>query len=157
MIELRDTVAIDVAPGAVWSWLETLPDHYPEWHPDHSDARWVRGSAFVPGAVMEIGESLHGKPHRLRMKVTEVEPGRRLRYRVFPGVSGEFVVDAVDGGSDFTAVIAMGVSVPVMGTAVDWLLRRTLAGRLEAMARHQAEEGTNLKALLESHSGRLSP
>ena len=56
MIELRYTVAIDVTPEVVWSWLEAMPDRYPEWHPDHLGARWVSGGAFLPGAV--LGEGL---------------------------------------------------------------------------------------------------
>ena len=149
MIELRDTVAIDVAPGVVWSWLESMPDHYLEWHPDHLGGRWVSGGAFVPGAVMEVREILHGKPHRLRMTLAQVDPVRRVRYRVFPGLSGEFGVSPVNGGSEFTAVIAIGVRAPIIGPIADWLLRQILGNRIDAIRRHQAEEGANLKALLE--------
>lgn len=149
MIELRDTVAIDVGPHEVWGWLESLPDHYRQWHPDHLSAAWVRGRGFAPGAVMEAEEVLHGKRHRLRLTCVEVEPGRRIRYRLLPGVGGELSVAAADGGSTFTAVVAIGTRVPVVGTAVDALLHRALGGRIAAIARHQAEEGQNLRALLE--------
>ena len=64
-------------------------------------------------------------------------------------MSGEFVVSPVNGGSQFTAVIAVGVRAPIIGPVADWLLRRTLGNRIDAIGRHQAEEGTNLKALLE--------
>lgn len=149
MIELRDTVRIDAAPEAVWGWLESMPDHVLEWHPDHISARWVTGDGFVPGAVMEVRERLHGKPHRLRMTVTEVEPGRWVRYRMFPGLQGTLAVRPIDGGSQFTAVIEMGLDVPVLAPLVDGLLRLVLGGRLEQIRRHQAEEGANLKGLLE--------
>lgn len=149
MIELRDTVTVDAAPEEVWDWLEALPDHVLEWHPDHRGARWVRGGAFVPGAVMEVREILHGKPHRLRMALTGVEPGRRVSYRILPGLNGEFVVDGVDDGAEFTAVITLGVRAPVIGPLVDWLLRWSMKSRIEAISRHQAEEGANLKSLLE--------
>ena len=149
MIELLDTVAIDVAPEVVWNWLESMPDHYREWHPDHLGGRWVSGGAFLPGAAMEVQEILHGKPHRLRMTVTQVGPGRWIRYRIFPGLGGEFRVNPVNGGSEFTAMIAMGVRAPVIGPIADWLLRHILGNRIDAVGRHQAEEGANLKALLE--------
>lgn len=149
MIELRDTVTINAAPTEVWNWLEALPDHALEWHPDHRGARWVRGGAFVPGAVMEVREILHGKPHRLRMALTEVEPGRRVCYRILPGLGGELMVDALDEGTKFTAVIAMGVRAPVIGALVDRLLHWSMKSRIDAIRRHQAEEGANLKSLLE--------
>lgn len=149
MIELRDTVTIRTPRRVVWSWLESLPYHYLDWHQDHLEARWVRGRSLEPGAVMEVRERLHGKPHRLRMVVTEVEPGRRVRYRVLPGVRGEFLVEDADGGSSLTAVIAMGVDVPVVGRIVDWVLHWTLWRSINAIERHQREEGASLKALLE--------
>lgn len=149
MIELRDTVAVEAPPEAVWRWLEHLPDHYLEWHPDHVGARWVRGDAFAPGAVLEVREMLHGRPHRLRMVAKEVRPGRRVRYRVAPGLGGELAVDARDGGAEFTAVITIGFRAPVVGPVLDRLLRWALGDRIEAIGRHQAEEGANLKALLE--------
>jgi hypothetical protein len=149
VIELRDTVVIDAPPEAVWEWLQDLPDHYTEWHPDHVSARWVRGQGFAPGVELAVREVLHGRPHHFRMRLTQLGPGRRIRYRVFPGLGGELAVEPMDGGSAFTAVIAMGVRAPVIGPLVDRLLRRLLGDRLAAIERHQAEEGANLRALLE--------
>lgn len=149
MIELRDTVTINVPPSVLWDWLQSMPDHYREWHPHHLSARWVHGAALASGAVMEVRERLHGKPHRLRMKVIEVQPGKLVRYRVFPGVSGAFFVRAVKGGVAFTAVMTIGTPVPLIGPVIDKLLCWPLGRRIEAIGRHQAEEGANLKALLE--------
>jgi hypothetical protein len=154
VIELRDTVVVDASPEAVWQWLASLPEHYLDWHPDHLGARWVAGDGPEPGAVLESREILHGKPHRLRMTLTQIEPGRRLRYRVFPGMGGEFRIDPSDGGTRFTAVLALGVRLRVVGPLLDRVLRLLFGRRLAAIARHQAEEGANLKALLE---GRPTP
>lgn len=105
MIELRDTVEVDVPPDRVWDWLQHLPEHYLEWHPDHLSARWVGGCTMVPGALLEFREVLHGKPHRLRLHLTEVERGRSVRYAAFPGMGGTFRVSPSDHGSRFTATI----------------------------------------------------
>jgi uncharacterized protein YndB with AHSA1/START domain len=150
MIVLRDTVTIDVPPAAVWSWLESMPEHALEWHPDHVSARWVRGGTFAPNSEMEITERLHGKIHRLRMRVTEVEPGHWVRYRMLPGLGGRFEVQPAGSGSQFTAALEIGVRLPVVGSFIDAVLRLTIPRRLDAIRRHQAEEGANLKALLEA-------
>jgi uncharacterized protein YndB with AHSA1/START domain len=105
VIELRDTVAIEAGSPEVWEWLESLPDHYRQWHPDHLSAAWVRGRGLRPGAVMEAEEVLHGRRHRLRLTCVEVEPGRRVRYRLFPGVGGELSVAAADGGQNLKLVM----------------------------------------------------
>jgi hypothetical protein len=102
VIELRDTVAIEAGPREAWGWLEALPDHSLQWHPDHLSAAGVRGCGLAPGAVIEAQGVLHGRRHRLRLACVKVEPERRV-----------------------------------------------LAGRIAAIARHQAEEGRSLRALLQ--------
>ena len=149
MIEVRDSIAIAVPPERVWAWLETMPEHYREWHPDHVGCRWVSGNALVLGAVMEAEERLHGSAHRLRLTLTEVEPGRRFRYRVQRGMSGEFDVAAAEGGSRFTATLRIGFDVPVLGAVLDRLVRPVMGARIESFRRHQREEGMSLKVLLE--------
>ena len=157
MIAFRDTVTIHAPPARVWSWLESLPEHIHEWHPDHISARWVCGGAFVSNAEMEVNERLHGKPHRLRMAVTEVEPGRWVRYRLSAGLRGGFEVEPVANGTKFTATIEIGLSIPIIGALIDGVLRLLIPGRLEAIRRHQAEEGVNLKTLLEAKPSPREP
>ena len=149
MIELRDTVTIDAPPEAVWAWLEAMPEHYVDWHADHISCRWVSGERLTPGAVMEAEERLHGKPHRLRLVLTSVEPGRWFEYRAGSGIGGRFEVEASDGGTRFTAAIRVGIGTPMVGALIDAVMRLTMGGRIESFRRHQAEEGVNLKRLLE--------
>jgi hypothetical protein len=150
MIVLQDTVTIHVPPARIWNWLESLPEHVHEWHPDHISARWLSGGAFVLNAEMEVRERLHGKLHRLRIAVTEVKSGHWVRYRIFPGLRGGFKVEPVESGSRFTATIEFGTGIPVIGKLIDGVLRLVIPGRLEAIQRHQAEEGARLKELLEA-------
>jgi uncharacterized protein YndB with AHSA1/START domain len=149
MIVLQDTVTIHAPAPVVWAWLERLPEHYREWHRDHISCRWVRAGAFVSGAEMEVVERLHGKPHRLRMRVIDVEPGHRIRYRIFPGLEGSLAVRPAGSGTRFTATIQMGIRTPVLGTMIDALMRWAIPARIESIRQHQAEEGANLKAVLE--------
>lgn len=149
MIELSDSVEINAPPEAVWAWLEAMPEHYLEWHPDHISCRWVSGNALTPGAVMEAEERLHGQHHRLRLTLSEVEPGRRFRYHIGHGMSGAFELVPTDGRTRFTARLRIGLDAPVLGGVVDRALRLAMGGRIASFRRHQEEEGANLKALLE--------
>lgn len=149
MIELTDTIDIDVSPETVWSWFQSLPEHYKEWHPDHISCRWVRGDAFEPGARMEAVERLHGRRHRLLLKMIGTESGRRVQYRVYPGVNGSLSAEPTGTGSRFTAKIEIGTRLPVISWIIDTILRIVLAPHLEAIRQHQYEEGVNLKAILE--------
>jgi len=149
MIVLRDTVTIHAPAKVVWDWLERLPEHSREWHRDHISSRWLSGGIFVPGAEMEVVERLHGKPHRLRIRLMAVESGHWVRYRIFPGLEGSLEVKPAGSGTLFTATIQMGIRAPVLGAMIDALLRRTIPTRIASIRQHQAEEGANLKALLE--------
>lgn len=149
MIELQHTVIVNSSPDKVWAWLEALPEHYCEWHADHISCRWLHGGALALSAKMEIVEFLHGKKHRLRMKVIGVDPGRRVCYRIFPGLNGSFEVEGRAASSVITATIRIGADTPVLGKVIDALLRKTAGGRINAIRHHQAEEGANLKQLLE--------
>lgn len=149
MIELQDTVIVNAPRDMVWAWLEALPEHYLEWHPDHISCRWLSVGAFAPAARMEVVELLHGKKHRLRLKLTGVDPGRSVDYQIFPGLKGRFEVKAGASGTVVTATIRMGVNTPILGEAIDALLRLTVGRRIDLIRKHQAEEGVNLKELLE--------
>ncbi len=148
MIELRDSIIIDVSPERVWAFLKDLPRHYREWHPDHVVCRYERGESLQVGAVLYFEEYLHGRPHGLRLRATEVVPGRLVRYSDH-GYRGAFVLEPAAGGTRFTAELSFGTRVPGVGKVIDAILRRLLRSRLIALQTHMREEGQNLKRLLE--------
>lgn len=144
MLELRDSILINAPPDDVWAWLEAMPEHYVDWHPDHVSCRWLSVGSLKPTAEMEIVERLHGKEHRFRIKLTRVERGRRFDYQILPGLTGSFEVEASDTGSAVSATIYIGFDVPVIGLILDTLLRMTIGRQIDAIRRHQLEEGANL-------------
>jgi hypothetical protein len=148
MIELRHTVRIEVPPARVWAWFNELPLHYREWHPAHVACRVVRGQPLQPSSVLQVEEHLHGRLHKLRLQATEVAPEHLMRYRG-PGFRGSFLLEPADGGTRFTAELAFGLRIPLIGRALDAVARRLMARQLAALENHKREEGENLKALLE--------
>jgi hypothetical protein len=149
MIELRDSIYIEAPPRTVWAWFERLPEHFPRWHPDHVSCNWVRGSAIASGTEMEVVEVLHGIPHQLRIKLTDVVPGLRVAYRIYPGVGGYLEIEPYGAGTRFTASIRLGTRFPVFGTVLDWVQWWWFGARINAFATHQREEGINLKLMLD--------
>ena len=149
MLVLRDTIGIRATPEQVFDWLAHLEENYTSWHPDHVSCRHVSGPRFGPAAVYRVEQYLHGKLHRLTMRVTRVIPNRELRYRIAPGFHGTFRVIPQGSGVQFVAELTMGWSVPVLGPILDALLGRLLSRRLAAQEQHMREEGENLRTLLE--------
>ncbi len=97
------------------------------------------------GDVVIFEEYIHGELHRLKLKITQVDEGRKVEYRflfptsmLFPG--GSFLVEPKGEGSVSTATVS------VRGGAI---LSIFAGGRAEALRVHMREEGENLKRLLE--------
>jgi uncharacterized protein YndB with AHSA1/START domain len=147
MVTISDTVDIQVPPSELWRWLCELPEHYRSWHPDHHGLEVVRGRLWEPGAVAEMREELHGKPHRVVLRVTEVTPEREIVYEGWSWLRGRFVLEPVNEHVRFTAELTFGPrGLPALvDRALAWLFRT----RIAAAQTHQREEGANLKALLE--------
>ena len=145
MITLTDSIEIGTTPEKVFEWLLHLEDSYRAWHSDHVDFHWVKGKPFEEGSVVYFEEYLHGKLHKGRFLCTEVEPNRRIEYKpLFPlwilMPKGSFATEPKGEGCVFTATTSFRLGS---------LSSRLLKHRVEAIRRHMAEEGENLKRLLE--------
>lgn len=150
-MELRHTIEIGATPEVVYEWFLGLDRHYRTWHPDHRACEW-RSRRGEVGGVLYAEELIHGRLHRLRFRMTEVVPGRKLAFRVLGAVGwlvprGDFVVEEQPTGCRFSA----GLTVR-MGRLLRWLLPR----HHRALVAHMREEGENLKRILEVHPSVLS-
>lgn len=95
-----------------------------------------------------------GHRQRLRLRLRRVEPGRRLEYELlFPysllGVRGSLNLRSQDGETLFRADIALGRKVPLLGWATDKFIQVFFGSYLKALRKHMAEEGENLKRVME--------
>ena len=150
MILLRDEVRIDATPEQVFDWLAHFQEHYLAWHPDHVECRYLRGSSILEkDAILYVEEYLHGDLHRLKLRATKVIPDSRVEYTAGFGTGGAFEVQPSEDGVLFIAEVTIGLGAPGLGSLLDRMMERVLAGRIEAMEQHMAEEGENLKQWLE--------
>jgi hypothetical protein len=150
MISLIDRIEINTTADKVFAWLGSMPQQYTSWHPDHVSCRVLKGSMFEVGSEMECEEYLHGKLHKMRFRVLEVYPGRRIEYGIVGMGRGAFEIEGAEGKVSFIAELRIGSDIPLIGQLVDIVFRIFFSGRLLAMREHMAEEGRNLKAILEA-------
>lgn len=152
MISLRDTIEIHTTPGQLFAWLGRMPEEYESWHPDHVACRVVHGSVLEVGSEIECQEYLHGKLHSLRFRMTKVIPDRRVEFVIERMGRGAFEAQANGDTVTFVAELDIGSDAPIVGRFVDFIISRLFNQRIESMRQHMAEEGRNLKTILESGS-----
>jgi hypothetical protein len=150
MISLRDSVEIQCTAGQVFSWLKNMPLEYKSWHPDHIACRVIHGSMLEVGSEIECEEYLHGKLHSLRLRISNVVPDKRVEFIIERMGRGAFEVQVNSGSVRFMAELDIGVDSPIFGPLFDFTFLRFFHQRIDAMRQHMAEEGNNLKAILES-------
>jgi len=150
MITLRDSIEIHTSPGQLFAWLARLPNEYISWHPDHVAYRVLHGSVLEIGSEIEAEEYLHGKLHSMRFRTTKVIPDRRVEFEVQGLGRGAFEAQECGDMVRFLAELDIGPDSPLLGPFFDFIFSRFFRQRIEAMRQHMAEEGENLKAILES-------
>ena len=151
MITLRDEIEIAATPERIFDWFAHLKDHYLDWHPDHVDCQYLKGESMLDeGAVVYCEEHLHGELHKLKLRLTKLEPNRRIDYAMMPGMAGAFAFEPRGERTAFIAYLYFGIHFPLIGPLLDRIMRGALARQIAAFEQHMAEEGKNLKRLLET-------
>ena len=148
MIVLRDAVEIKASPEQIFEFFVHFKENFHAWHPDHVECHYLKAGPLEEGLVIYIEEYLHGKLHKLKLHVTKIEPNSRIEYKTW-GTKGVFIIEPRGANSFFTAELHMGTKIPLLGSLVDALMRIFLSRQLEGIKRHMAEEGQNLKGILE--------
>ncbi len=144
MTVLKHSIEIGASPEKIFSWLMDLERNYRKWHPDH--IKWANEEGSISeGKTAVYEEYIHGKPHRIRARITKLEKNRMIGFRnLFPMSlicpKGSFMIEPKGRHSIFTATLSFRAG---------WLLSRLMKSRLEAIKSHMREEGENLKRVLE--------
>lgn len=149
MIILRDTIEIKASPEQIFVWLAHFKENYLAWHPDHVECRYLKGDPPEEGSIIYCEEYLHGKLHKFKFEITKFEPNSRIDFKFGPGMTGDFIIEPRGANSLFIADTYVGTKIPLLGKLLDKLMWTLLRRRLEAGRKHMAEEGQNLKNLLE--------
>jgi hypothetical protein len=142
-----DQIWIDAPAQAGFDFFANMETNYLRWHPDHLAFEWREGRGLEVGNVFFFEERIGGKVLKKSTRITAVEPSRYFAFTpvnpvmwlFLPRLS--FAFEPERGGFVFRAELRMRGIGP-MG-------RKLNRKEFEAVEVHMAEEGANLKALLE--------
>jgi hypothetical protein len=149
MITLKDTVEIKASPEQIVEFFLNFRENFYAWHPDHVECHYLTPGPLKENSVIYIEEYLHGELHKLKLHITKIQPNSRIEYKTFFGTKGIFIIEPRETGTLFTAELHMGTRIPLLGKLVDRTMWMFLSLHLEGLQQHMAEEGQNLKRILE--------
>jgi hypothetical protein len=149
MITLKDTVEIKASPEDIVEFFLNFKENFHAWHPDHVECRYLTSGPLKENSIIYIEEHLHGELHKLKLHITKIQPYSRIEYKTFMGTKGIFIIESRETGTLFTAELHMGTKIPLLGKLVDKIMQMFLSRHLEGLQQHMAEEGQNLKRILE--------
>ena len=146
--QFEDSIAIDAPPEAGFAFFEEMEANYTRWHPDHLKFEWRKGRGLAVGNVFYFEETIAGKLQRKETRITEVVPGRYFAFTMVNPIFRFFLPHLSFGfepegsGCNFRAVLRLHGIGP--------LGRKLNKREFDAVEVHMAEEGRNLKAILEA-------
>jgi hypothetical protein len=145
MITLRDSIEIEATPQKILDWLVRFEENYKAWHPDHVECYWLKGKPAEEGSILYVEEYIHGSLHKMRMRITRIEPAKTIEYKILLPMSiicpeGSFIIEPKGESCIFTATLSFRFGEMLSKLAKD---------RVEALKEHMKEEGESLKRLLE--------
>lgn len=147
---LRDTTLMRATPEQVFAFFEQMDRNYQCWHPDHIGFEWLSGRGVREGVVFGFSERIAGKTMKKRVVFTKVVENRHLEFaptsRLLCLVLPRLLFRIVTEGEDIRLIAEIHIRTGPIGA---WLNRR----EFDAVQKHMAEEGRNLKALLERPGG----
>jgi len=151
MITLRDAIEIKASPEQIIEFFLNFKENFYTWHPDHVECRYLTPGPLKENSVIYFEEYLHGKLHKLKLRITLIKPNSRIEYKTFMGTKGIFIMKPKGTSTLFLAEMHMGSNIPVLGKIMDIIMLKLLSRQLEGLKQHMVEEGQNLKKILEQN------
>ncbi|NPD89631.1 MAG: SRPBCC family protein [Asgard group archaeon] len=146
---IEDSIEIKATPERIYSFFENWTKNYKIWHPDHGEAKWIKGNLSEVDSILYIEEYLHGELHKMKFRLTYVDPPNKFDYKILFPMSliipkGSFIIDKKDDTkSTFRAIMYFRLGK---------ILKKVTRKKYEELRKHMKEEGVNLKKILEETS-----
>ncbi len=150
-MEIIDSILIKSSPQKVFKTLIFFfrnSENYKLWHKDHIACSWQKGKDFSPGSQLVVEEYLHGKHHRLRLKLLNYEQNNFIAYKFLFPLSlifskGFFKIIPKENNTEFVAQLKLKFN-----GLLTWIFRE----KIKALKIHMKEEGENMKAFIEKNT-----
>jgi hypothetical protein len=147
-LAFEDSIEIAAPPERGFAFFERMDENYTLWHPDHLRFEWRKGRGLAVGNVFFFEELIAGKLQRKETRITEVVPDRYFAFTMVNPLFRFFLPHLSFGFTPSTGGFVFRAELRLHG--IGPLGRRLNRLEFAAVETHMAEEGRNLKTILEA-------
>ena len=152
-VTLRHETEITASTKTVFFFFEHIAKNYTTWHPDHINFRWITGDSLKAGVVAYVEHRIRGKIHTLDTRFTKLVPNQLIEFE-WGNPNGSFYASRDVWLFENTSRGCRFVSECDLVLKDVSSLSKEVEKVLAAIRKHLAEEGENLKRLVELAEGR---
>ena len=148
---LKHSIEINTTPEKIWDFFLNLEKHYTTWHPkDHILLKWTKGNPLEKGSRCYAEQYVMGKPTKYNTICTEIIENRKIVSKFLFPISLitpkiEWLIEPTGPNSIFTAITYIR-----FGNLLKAISKKEMKKLISAHDKHVAEEGENLKRILEN-------
>lgn len=161
MVRITERSLLSASAESIWEFLVSLDSaRYQAWHPvDHVGfrRRTPARDDLGTGQKVHFKERIGRRTFGFSCSVTKSVPGRYVEFlptgpaRMLHLGRGCFTLGAGPTGTNMAAVVELGLDLPGLGSALDWIIGRVVD--LDALRRHMREEAGYLETYLAFAAG----
>lgn len=144
----EDQIAIKAPASAGFAFFEDMEANYTRWHPDHLSFAWRRGRGLSVGNEFHFEETIAGRRQAKTTRIIEVVPDRMFAFAMVNPLFRFFLPRLSFGFEPNGDGFVFRAEIHLHG--IGPLGRRLNRREFDAVETHMAEEGRNLKVLLEA-------
>lgn len=145
---LQDQILIKTTPEKIFEFFEHMDENYLDWHPDHKKFRWETSRGLREGVIFYFEERIGGKLMKKTVRISRIIPNAYIEFEptwwlmrlVMPRLS--FEIKQKEENCQFVA------KIPIRTGPIGAYLNRR---EFNAVRQHMAEEGQNLKSMMEEN------
>ncbi|MCE5345730.1 MAG: SRPBCC family protein [Bacteroidales bacterium] len=155
MVELKDSIEIRTSVNLLYEWLLDLDKHFVEWHPNHKVFEFVSKGKEI-GDKIYFEEEVNGVLYAIKGEIIDLAKTKdsfNVAFKTSAGLGHiYFMGKETYSGCVFTHVEQFGLSTPIIGNVINFLLFKVLARKKanwNLILTDMREDNKRLKELLE--------
>ncbi|NCC99091.1 MAG: SRPBCC family protein [Bacteroidia bacterium] len=155
MVELKDSIEIRTSVNSLYKWFLKLDDNFVKWHPNHKAFNFLSGGTEV-GDKIYFEEKVNGVLYAIKGEIvdhTKTTDTFSVGFKTSAGLGHiYFLGNKTDTGCVFTHIERFGLSTPIIGNVINFLLFKVLARKKanwDLILTDMRNDNKNLKKIME--------